>query len=363
MSRRLRARRLRRRAAGLLGLLVAAALLYLLFWPVPIHPEPWRPPAPSDRFGPDPTGDGLAALRRIPLGGARGPEDIAFDAQGRLYTGVADGRILRLRPDGSGLETFARTGGRPLGLDFAPDGELLVADARRGLLAVAPDGGVTALSAKGAGVRVAAANDLHVAPDGTVYFTSSTGPRFDPHRRRNILEHRPLGRLWAYDPSTGSTRLVLDSLYFANGVLASPDGASVLVVETASYRVLRVWVDGDRAGRSEVFAENLPGFPDGISRSPDGTLWLALVSPRMPLLDALMPHPFLRKALWRIPEILRPRPPRRGLVLGLDAAGRPLHELRDPSGAYVAITHVVEREGRLYTGSLVEDAIGGLPVP
>ena len=56
-----------------------------------------------------------------------GPEFITFDAQGRLYTGDESGTIYRVTPGGPS-ERFADTRGRPNGLPFAPDGNLLVAD-------------------------------------------------------------------------------------------------------------------------------------------------------------------------------------------------------------------------------------------
>lgn len=58
-------------------------------------------------------------------------------AQGRVPTGVADGRVLRLHhpddPRAARVEVPAETGGRPLGPEFLPDGDLVVCDAERGL--------------------------------------------------------------------------------------------------------------------------------------------------------------------------------------------------------------------------------------
>ena len=68
----------------------------------------------------------------------RGPEDVAVTADGELLTGVEDGRILRLSPDGRRIEVVADTGGRPLGIEVVPDGRLVVCDAYRGLLSVDP---------------------------------------------------------------------------------------------------------------------------------------------------------------------------------------------------------------------------------
>ena len=65
-----------------------------------------------------------------------GPEDIVVDADGRLWTGLIDGRIVRISPDGSEQSVVANTGGRPLGLHVARDGRLLICDSYRGLLAL-----------------------------------------------------------------------------------------------------------------------------------------------------------------------------------------------------------------------------------
>ena len=60
----------------------------------------------------------LAAARAVSVAPEVGPEHIAFGPDGRLYTGVLSGAVLRMAPDGTGIETVVNTGGRPLGLDF-----------------------------------------------------------------------------------------------------------------------------------------------------------------------------------------------------------------------------------------------------
>src|SRR5438874_13784381 len=100
-----------------------------------IRPVVWQPPRAPDRArsrtGPVP----LPPLRLIDVGGT-GPEDVLVDRDGLVVTGVADGRLLRVRPETGLVEGIADTGGRPLGIELLPDGRLLVCDARRGLLAV-----------------------------------------------------------------------------------------------------------------------------------------------------------------------------------------------------------------------------------
>lgn len=344
--------------------IVGLLLIYLLFWPVHIDPAAWTPPEAPALKGVYEPNTRLASVKRLGSGAGVGPEDVAVDGQGRIYGGTADGRILRFQADGSQPEVFAYTEGRPLGLHFDAAGNLVVADAYKGLLSIASDGSITVLSTEQGGVPFRLTNDVDIAADGTIYFSDTSFKFTDAETTVDLMEHRPNGRLLAYDPSTKTTRLVLDKLYFANGVAVSPDQFFVLVVETGKYRVRRYWLTGPRQGESEIFIDNLPGFPDGISCNGEDIFWLALVSPRKPDVDAIMlPRPFLRKIIMRLPEALLPAAENYGFVLGLDMDGRVVHNLQDPSASYAQITSVQEHEGMLYLGSIVEDAIGRLPVP
>ena len=343
--------------------IIGLPLLYLLFWPVPIDPAAWTPSAAPALTGAYEPNNRLASVARLGEGACIGPEDIAIDDRGRSYSGMVDGRILRFQPDGSNPEVFADTGGVPLGLRFDAAGNLVVADCVKGLLAIDPKGSVTVLSTEQGGVPFRFTNDVDIAADGTIYFSDASFKFSLEHIMADLMEHRPNGRLLAYDPKTKTTRLVLDKLYFANGVAVSPDQSFVLVAETGKYRVQRYWLTGSRQGESEIFIDNLPGFPDGISSNGKDTFWLALVSPRDPSVDALLPRPFVRKIIMRLPEAMMPAAKNYGFVLGLDTDGRVVHNLQDPSGAYAQITNVVEYKGMLYLGSLVENAIGRLPVP
>jgi sugar lactone lactonase YvrE len=349
---------LRRILPGLI-ILVTAVAAYLLLWPVGIDPAPWNPPAAPALAGAYAPNTRLAGVERLGEGAGKGPETIAIDAQGNIYGGTADGRIVRLKPDGSGAATFANTGGRPLGLDFDARGNLIVADAYKGLLAVAPDGMITVLATGHGGVPFRLTDDVDIGRDGTIYFTDASSRFSVEHSVVDLLEHRGNGRLLAYDPTTRTTRLLLDQLYFANGVAISPDQSFLLVNETGKYRVRRLWLTGPRAGRAETFIDNLPGFPDGISSNGEGTYWLALIAPRSPDLDAMLPNPFVRKIVARLPESLRPQAKCHAFVLGLDADAKVVHNLQDPAcSRYGAITAVTEHGGQLYLGSLEEPAIG-----
>ncbi|MEP6818291.1 MAG: SMP-30/gluconolactonase/LRE family protein [bacterium] len=360
-----------KRSFRILVALIALVVLYLLFWPVPISPQAWTPPAAPPLTGQYQQNSLLSTTERLSLGSGTSspgsgfaPEDVALDAEGRIYTGLDDGRIIRLQADGRKPEVFSNTHGRPLGFAFDPSGNLIVADAIKGLLSVSPDGAVTVLTTAADGVSFGCTNDLDVAADGTIYFSDASSKFPLKNFTADLLEHRGNGRLFAYDPKTKTTRTLLRDLSFANGVAVSPDQSFVLVVETGAYRVHRVWLKGAKQGQTEVFIDNLPGFPDGISSNGKDKFWLALVTPRDDLLDKLLPRPFLRKVVARLPKFLQPAPKRYSFVLGLDLNGRVVDNLQNGSlDCYAEIANAVERNGALYFGSIGERTVGRYTLP
>src|SRR5271166_4277035 len=121
--------------------ILLAATAYLLLAPIDIEPVAWEPqPAPPSDSGPYAKNDLLKSIERIALNIGKGPESVAFDAQGRVYAGLDDGRVARFEPDGSGYKMLANTSGRPLGLFIHPDGRVIVCDADQGLLSISPAG-------------------------------------------------------------------------------------------------------------------------------------------------------------------------------------------------------------------------------
>ena len=346
--------------------LAAAFLAWLLFWPVPIEPRAWKAPPAPKLEGPYAPNDALAGVEWLGKGQVQGPEATAVDAAGRVYTGTADGRIVRLDPAGGGFEAVASTGGRPLGLAFGADGTLYVCDAVKGLLSLAPGAREPRTLATGqGGVPFRLADDVDVGPDGTVYFSDASSRFGVEHTREDVMEHGGAGRLLAWHPDTGSTELLLSGLQFANGVAVSGDGASVLVNETGAYRITRYWLSGPRKGTSEVFFDNLPGLPDNITFSRSrGVFWVALFSPRVKALDALAPYPFLREVVMRLPMWLQPQPARRAFALGIDPQGRVAFNLQhDSPQAFAPVTSVREHGGWLWLGSLSREALGRVRAP
>jgi sugar lactone lactonase YvrE len=251
-----------------------------------------------------------------------------------------------------------------LGLIFDHDGNLIVADAVKGLLSISRDAGISVLTTEAEGVPFRCTNDLDVAVDGTIYFTDASYKYPLTRLKDDVLEHQPNGRFMSYDPRTKQTRVLLRDLYFANGVAVSPDQSFVLVNDTSSYRVRRFWLAGPKQGQSDVFIDNLPGFPDGISSNGRDKFWLALVNRRDAALDSMLPHPFMRKIVWRMPSFMQPDIKRYAFALALDANGKVVQNLQDPSPqCFAQIANVVEHKGMLYFGSIGEHAIGRMPLP
>lgn len=342
----------------------AALLAYLMLWPVPIEPAAWTPKRdPGLAGGSFASTRSLAAAQIIELGG-HGPEDVAVDDQGRIYGGLIDGRIMRVAAPGAAPELFSDTRGRPLGLAFDAGGNLIVADAYKGLLSIAPDGTISVLSTEEGGKPFVFTDDVDVAPDGLIYFSDASSKWDRDHLVEEFFEHRPYGRLLVYDPGTKLTRLVLGGLFFANGVAVSKDGSYVLVNETSKYRIQRVWLKGPQAGKAEIFIDNLPGFPDGISAGDDGRYWVACFAPRASEMDGLLDKPWLRKVIYRLPSFVQPAPKRHGLVITLNERGEVLGTLQDPSSkSFSPITSAEVRGEWLYLGSLTYPGAARVPVP
>lgn len=348
--------------SGILTLLSGAlGALYLSAWPIDVDPAPMELPPGPGFTGEFARNDRLSSVRRLADGLLDGPEDVLLDAEGRLLTGLADGRVARFRVGEALIETLTRTGGRPLGLAFAPDGALWIADAQRGLLRLF-EGQLRLMSASQGGRPFRFTDELAISAEGVVYFTDASH-RFGPERYRDdFLEHRPNGRLLSFDPATGETRLVLGGLYFPNGVALSPDGAALYLAESGKARILRVPLGVEDPSPTPL-VENLPGYPDNLSVSAEGVIWAALFAPRHAQAEALMKNPAWTRAILRLPAALRPRPARVGVVLGIAPSGEILHNLQDPAGRYAPVTSVIEEDGQLYLGSLTERAVGTLPAP
>jgi sugar lactone lactonase YvrE len=337
---------------------------------VPRPPVPWliRPAKLPATVPPPLTGvwspvdTRLDDIEVLPLPDGHGPEDVAVDPEGRVYSGTAEGRIWRWPPDaraGTVPELLADTGGRPLGIEVDPrDGSLVVCDAYLGLLRLTGDGALTGLTHRAGGSRILFCNNAAVARDGTVYFSDSSNRFPISHWRRDLLEHRPNGRVLAYDPASRGTDVVATGFHFPNGVALTPDGSALLVCETVAHQLVRLSLpDG-----TVTHLGDLPAYPDNMSAAGDGTYWVALASPRVAIAERLLPHPAIRRLAAILPTRLQPQPMPYSILAHVDGDGRVLRTIHGPSGRYVMVTGVRQHGATLWLGSLTERAIARLPL-
>lgn len=344
-----------RRFGIILLISLALAALYLAAWPVPVDPVAWDAPRDRGLTGVFARNDALAGAGAIDLGVFEGPEDVTVGRDGALYATTSAGVILRIESASGQTAEFARTGGRPLGIESLPDGSLVVANANIGIQRVSRGGQVIDLLSEIDGEPLAYPDDLAVSSQGIIYFSDAStkfGARvwhgsYDASLL-DILEHGGHGRVIAFDPGSGESTIVVEGLDFANGVAIDPDDRFLLIAETGSYRILRHWLGGPEAGTTEVVLDNLPGFPDNINRGNDGRFWVGLVAPRDAKLDSLSDKPFLRKVVQRLPAFLRPSAVPSSHVLAINGDGEVLANLQDPAARYPAMTGVCETADRLY---------------
>jgi ribose transport system permease protein len=331
------------------------------------------PPPPATEAGsasPYALNDRLRDVELIGLGKIDGPEDILLDNNDDIYAGNRIGDIIRFKaPDYKEPEVFAHCGGRPLGLAWDKEGNILVCIGGMGLYSIGKDRSITKLTDETNRTpwsiiddsRLSLADDLDVAPDGRVFFSEAT-KRYEMHEWPvDSLESRGNGRILCYDPSTKKTRTLIRNLVFSNGVCVAHDNNSFFFAETWGCRVSRYWLNGPKAGKVERILPNIPGYPDNINRSSDGNYWLALVGMRTPTYDLAMTMPGFRKRMsrrvasdeWLFPNI------NTGCVIKFNDHGEVLESFWDRRGVnHPMITSMREHRGYLYLGGINNNRIG-----
>jgi sugar lactone lactonase YvrE len=164
-------------------------------------------------------------------------------------------------------EVILRAPSFPCCVDWLPDGRLLVVSARDGLLLRRePDGSLVTHADLSAASQPPAGNELVVDGRGNAYvngggFDLMAGEQFAP------------GVVTLVSPD-GSVRLAADGLAFPNGMLVTPDDATLIVAESYAKRLTAfdIGADGSLSNR-RVWAELNDGVPDGICLDAEGAVW------------------------------------------------------------------------------------------
>ncbi|XVE84501.1 hypothetical protein DITRI_Ditri17bG0018600 [Diplodiscus trichospermus] len=326
-----------------------------------------------------------------------GPESLEFDSLGNgPYTGLADGRVVRWMGEDVGWETFATVTsnwseklcakgvdsttakqwkheewcGRPLGLRFNKEtGDLYIADAYYGLLAVGPAGGLAMpLATHVEGKQILFANDLDVHKNGSIFFTDSSQKYNRLYHFFILLEGETSGRLLRYDPPTKKTHVVLNGLAFPNGVQLSMDQTFLLFTETGNCRLMKYWLEGPRTGTVELVA-HLPGFPDNVRINDKGQFWVAIDCCRTPAQEVLAHNPWMRNIYFRLPIkmsiLARMVGMRMFTVISLfNEKGEIVEVLEDQKGVVMKlVSEVREVKGKLWIGTVAHNHIATYPYP
>lgn len=342
------------------AVLVACGLAYLFLWPLTPDPVAWEPrtaPMPGEGW---PENAELRLVTRVGQEEFQQAADIAMDDEGRLYAGTGHGTVRRTVNE-EGYETFAITRGRPVGMQFDGDGNLIVADAWEGLLSIDPDGEITVLATEANGIPFGLLTGLDIAADGGIYFADAS-IRHDPeHYLLALLEGAPDGRLLRYDPETEETEVLFAGLHFPYGVALSEEEDYLLFSESARYRIMRLALGGEGAG-PEVHMDNLPGYPANITRLDAERFWVGIPALRSPLVDRVQRSVALKRAVLRLgPVVALMQPPPEGMAMQINARGDVLQTLQDPGGRHLyGISSVRRLNGALYFGSLYGNAVGRL---
>jgi len=352
------------------GLFAVFAGLWLM-WPSPINPAYWdepEVPAMTGRLAPN---TALLDTNYTVIGPNGAARSLAVGENDVVYYGNTSGEIMRRRPDDDEAVEGILTdfGDVPvIGLAWIDD-DTLGATTPDGLFAIEIDNGVAQrVSAGVPGYPFGYANDLAVTEGGEIYFTDSStllgrGVN-DRDQVLDMLENRPHGALYVWNPRTRQTHLAADRLYYPNGVAIASDQRSVFIAETFRYRVLRHWTSGPRAGETEVFADNLPGLPDSLISDGLGRLFVAMPARRSRMMRAIHRHPWLARIVARLPARLRPAggKPLPFIAILDEADGAVISTLHDPEDRLCQVSAMAfSRDNDLWFGSTNCGYLANLP--
>uniref|UniRef100_U5ET89 Putative secreted mucin n=1 Tax=Corethrella appendiculata TaxID=1370023 RepID=U5ET89_9DIPT len=328
-----------------------------------------------------------------------GPENLLVRGND-IYTTIHGGEVIRI--NGEHITHVAKFGkpcesnhdealcGRPLGMAFDTQGNnLIVADAYYGIwlvnlsngkkeLLISPD---VVLDGK-VKRKPKLFNSVAIAKNGDIYWTDSSSD-FTIEDGAYTLFANPSGRLFHYSRAEKTNKVLLDEIFFANGVVLSRNEDFVIVSETGSSRILRYYLKGEKAGTHDVFIDGLPGHTDNLIVDDEG-IWVPLVQAideenislvhimaKVPLvrkfvirtlaliempfkfIHSVMPNDYTKKIVHGIGhfETLSPLSPPRTTVVRLDWNGNIVGSLHGFDKSVVSVSHVVEFGDYLYLGS------------
>jgi sugar lactone lactonase YvrE len=205
----------------------------------------------------------VAALRILMRGLALG-ESPRWHEDRLWFSNWGTNEVVAVDLDGKS-EVIVRMPSLPFCIDWLPNGRLLIVSGReRLLLRREPDGSLVT-HADLTGLSDAPWNDIVVDGRGNAYI-GNTGFDFP------VGQFAP-GILALVTPD-GSARQVTDGLAFPNGVVVTPDNATLILAESYGHRLTAfdIAADGNLSNR-RVWADLGGGAPDGICLDAEGAIW------------------------------------------------------------------------------------------
>ena len=220
--------------------------------------------------------DVVAEVKKV-AGGCKFTEGPAADGEGNLlFSDGPDNRIMLLRPNGD-LEVWREPSGRANGMNFDSEGRLVTRCAQgeggeRAVRRYEPDGSVTVLASRYEGKKLNSPNDLCFDAEGRIYFTD---PRYgDP----DGVEQELMG-VYRIEKD-GSLIQVIDDAQVPNGILMSPDGRNLYLVDNnpkaGGNRTLLVYalVEGSWVHKGEIYDFSPGRGADGMVLDADGNIYV-----------------------------------------------------------------------------------------
>jgi gluconolactonase len=197
-------------------------------------------------------------------------EGPSLDPAGNLYiVDIPFGRVFRIAPDGA-WTLVAEYDGWPNGLKIHPDGRILVADYRHGIMQLDAAAGRTlpVLTARNS-ESFKGCNDLHIASNGDVYFTDQGQTGL----------HDPTGRVYRLSPD-GKLDCLIDTGVSPNGLVLDPSETVLFVAMTRDNAVWRLPLmkDGSVSKVGRFCSTFGSSGPDGLTMDSKGRLFVAHAS-------------------------------------------------------------------------------------
>ena len=216
------------------------------------------------------------------------PECILAEPDGTLWSADARGGVVRIAPDGSQRivtqrrsQHFHRAGTEasrylegtlPNGLAFARNGDILISNFGTDCLEVMTREGESRVLADGAGK----VNFVLRDSKDRIWVTVSTRIKNWMHALRTDLADGYVARY-----ENGALRIVADGFHFTNEIRFDAREEFLYVVETTGGCITRLRIDKQgRASDREIFGPRSLGkgaWPDGIAFDAYGNLWGTLV--------------------------------------------------------------------------------------